>query len=100
MPGKPILNIEHGGYQRGPYHVFTGNYKSQEVCLERAWQCVFAGTYHTQYWQGAAWNVIVPDIEAFPLEDRHSNRRERTRWPAVLCILLMDVESSVGQDFS
>ena len=70
MPGKPILNIEHGGYERGPYHVFTGNYTSAEVCLERAYQCVFAGTYPTHYWQGAAWNVIVPDIDALPVGDR------------------------------
>ncbi|EMI47074.1 DUF5060 domain-containing protein [Rhodopirellula sp. SWK7] len=64
FPGKPILNIEHGGYEEGPYVVFTGSYTSPEVCLERAYQCVFAGTYPTHYWQGAAWNVIFPDIEA------------------------------------
>ncbi len=66
MPGKPILNIEHGGYERSPYVVFNGNYTSPEVCLERAYQCVFAGTYPTHYWQGAAWNVIFPDIESMP----------------------------------
>jgi hypothetical protein len=70
LPGKPILNIEHGGYERGPYVVFTGNYTSPEVCLERAWQCVFAGTYPTHYWQGAAWNVIVADIESLAPENR------------------------------
>lgn len=70
MPGRPILNIEHGGYERGPYVVFEGNYTSPEVCLERAWQCVFAGTYPTHYWQGAAWNVIVPDVAALPPDDR------------------------------
>lgn len=70
MPGKPILNIEHGGYERGPYVVFNGNYTSPETCLERAWQCVFAGTYPTHYWQGAAWNVVVPDINELPEEDR------------------------------
>lgn len=70
MPGKPILNIEHGGYERGPYVVFEGNYTSPEVCLERAWQCVFAGTYPTHYWQGAAWNVIIPDIAAMRPEAR------------------------------
>lgn len=66
MPGKPILNIEHGGYERGPYMVFNGNYTSPEVCLERAYQCVFAGTFPTHYWQGAAWNVFVHDIESLP----------------------------------
>ena len=70
MPDKPILNIEHGGYERGPYVVFNGNYTSPEVCLERAYQCVFAGTYPTHYWQGAAWNVIVPDVDALPAETR------------------------------
>lgn len=70
MPGKPILNIEHGGYERGPYVVFEGNYTSPEVCLERSWQCVFAGTYPSHYWQGAAWNVIIPDIEAMKPEER------------------------------
>jgi hypothetical protein len=70
MPGKPILNIEHGGYERGPYVVFNGNYTSPEVCLERAYQCVFAGTYPTHYWQGAAWNVIIPDIDVLPVADR------------------------------
>ncbi|MCR9197764.1 MAG: DUF4038 domain-containing protein [Planctomycetaceae bacterium] len=70
MPGKPILNIEHGGYERGPYVVFTGNYTSAETCLARAWQCVFAGTYPTHYWQGAAWNVVIPDLSELPAEQR------------------------------
>ena len=64
IPKKPILNIEHGGYERGPYVVFEGNYTSPEVCLARAYQCVFAGTYPTHYWQGAAWNVIIPDVQS------------------------------------
>ncbi|MGB7327448.1 MAG: DUF5060 domain-containing protein [Rubripirellula sp.] len=70
MPNKPILNIEHGGYEKGPYVVFTGNYTSPEVCLERAWQCVFAGTYPTHYWQGAAWNAVVADIDSLKYADR------------------------------
>lgn len=70
MPGKPILNIEHGGYERSPYVVFEGNYTSPEVCLERAWQCVFAGTYPSHYWQGAAWNVIIPDIDKLEPAER------------------------------
>ncbi|MEM7385492.1 MAG: DUF5060 domain-containing protein [Verrucomicrobiota bacterium] len=70
FPGKPILNIEHGGYEAGPYVVFEGSYTSPEVCLERAWQCVFAGTYPTHYWQGAAWNVIIPDIDSMKPEER------------------------------
>ncbi|WP_442512221.1 DUF4038 domain-containing protein [Novipirellula sp. SH528] len=70
FPMQPILNIEHGGYERGPYVVFTGDYTSPEVCLERAYQCVFAGTFPTHYWQGAAWNVIFPDIDAMDAESR------------------------------
>ncbi|MEM6468884.1 MAG: DUF5060 domain-containing protein [Planctomycetota bacterium] len=70
IPGKPILNIEHGGYERGPYVVFNGNYTSAETCLERAYQCVFAGTYPTHYWQGAAWNVVIPDLNELPPNDR------------------------------
>ncbi len=70
FPGKPILNIEHGGYERSPYVVFEGSYTSPEVCLERAYQCVFAGTHPTHYWQGAAWNVIIPDIAAMKPEER------------------------------
>lgn len=70
FPDKPILNIEHGGYEAGPYVVFQGSYTSSEVCLERAYQCIFAGTYPTHYWQGAAWNVIIPDIEAMEPEQR------------------------------
>ncbi|MEM6692890.1 MAG: DUF4038 domain-containing protein, partial [Planctomycetota bacterium] len=70
IPNKPILNIEHGGYERGPYVVFNGNYTSPEVCLERAWQCVFAGTFPTHYWQGSAWNVIVADLDELPPQER------------------------------
>ena len=70
FPDQPILNIEHGGYESSPFVVFTGDYTSAEVCLERAYKCVFAGTYPTHYWQGAAWNVIIPDINAMPKKDR------------------------------
>ncbi len=67
---QPILNIEHGGYEESPYVVFPGSYTSPEVCLERAYNCVFAGTYPTHYWQGAAWNVIIPDIAKMPESER------------------------------
>ncbi|VGO22477.1 hypothetical protein SCARR_04560 [Pontiella sulfatireligans] len=70
FPGKPILNIEHGGYERSPYVVFNGAYTRPDVCLERAYQCVFAGTYPSHYWQGAAWNVIIPDLGKLPEEQR------------------------------
>lgn len=70
FPDHPILNIEHGGYEAGPYTVFIGNYTSPEVCLERAYQCVFAGSFPTHYWQGAAWNVLIADIESLLPADR------------------------------
>lgn len=70
FPKKPILNIEHGGYERGPYTVFNGNYTSPETCLERAYRCVFAGTYPTHYWQGSAWNVVIPDIDSLQSKQR------------------------------
>jgi len=67
---KPVLNIEHGGYEGGPYHVFKGSYLSPEACLERAYQCVFAGTYPTHYWQDSSWNVLIYDAEDLPANDR------------------------------
>jgi len=70
FPDQPVINIEHGGYERSPYVVFTGNYTSPEACLERAYKCVFAGTYPTHYWQGSAWNVIIPDIQTLAPQDR------------------------------
>lgn len=68
--GKPILNIEHGGYERSPYVVFSGAYTRPEVCLERAYQCVFAGTYPTHYWQGSSWNAIIADVASLPADQR------------------------------
>ncbi len=69
-PQKPIFNIEHGGYERGPYHVFTGDYLSADVCLERAYQCVFAGAYPTHYWQDTSWSVVMHDPDALPEAQR------------------------------
>ncbi|MDP3072443.1 MAG: DUF5060 domain-containing protein [Opitutaceae bacterium] len=69
-PTKPILNIEHGGYERGPIHVFTGSYLDPEVCLERAYQIVFAGAFPTHYWQDTSWNVVIHDPSVLPEADR------------------------------
>jgi hypothetical protein len=69
-PAKPILNIEHGGYERGPYHVFTGNYLDADICLERSYQVVFAGAFPTHYWQDTSWNVVVHDPSVLPAADR------------------------------
>lgn len=70
FPDQPVINIEHGGYERSPYVVFPGSYTSPEANLERAYKCVFAGAYPTHYWQGAAWNVIIADINTLAPEDR------------------------------
>lgn len=59
FPEKPVFNIEHGGYEESPYAVFPGGYSNAEACLRRNYQCVFAGTYSTYYWQGAAWSALI-----------------------------------------
>jgi hypothetical protein len=60
---KPVMNIEHGGYEEAPYLSFTGNYTNPEVCLIRNYECVFAGVYSAYYWQNAAWNVVIYDLK-------------------------------------
>ncbi|MDF1513192.1 MAG: DUF5060 domain-containing protein [Anaerolineae bacterium] len=67
-PDKPVFNIEHGGYEQGPYVVFTGDYIDARTCLERNYACIFAGSYSTYYWQCTSWNVIVHDFQN--LEER------------------------------
>ena len=70
-PNKPVFNIEHGAYERTmPYSVFDGAYTEPLVCLDRFYQCVFAGTYATHYWQNAAWYNVVPDPATLPEENR------------------------------
>ena len=59
FPDKPVFNIEHGGYEESPYAIFPGAYTNAEACLQRNYMCLFAGTYTTYYWQGAAWNAII-----------------------------------------
>lgn len=56
---KPVFNIEHGGYEKSPYVVFTGNYDNAEACLRRNYMCLFAGVYTTYYWQGTSWNAVI-----------------------------------------
>lgn len=58
---KPVFNIEHGGYEKAPYFSFLGTYTSPETCLERTYQCLFAGVYGSYYWQDAAWNIVIHD---------------------------------------
>lgn len=61
FPDKPIFNIEHGGYEDGPFHVFDGDYDDPVACLDRNYQCVFGGTYSTYYWQDASWDIVIWD---------------------------------------
>jgi len=64
---KPVMNIEHGGYEEGPYLSFQGNYVDPEVCLVRNYECLFAGVYSSYYWQNTAWNVVIYD----PMDAKH-----------------------------
>ena len=59
--GKPVFNIEHGGYEESSFKVFTGSYTNAEYCLRRNYECAFAGVYSTYYWQATSWNVIIYD---------------------------------------
>ena len=68
--GKPVFNIEHGGYEKSPYVIFPGDYDDPDVCLERNYACVFAGTYSTYYWQATSWNVIIADPLGLPEAER------------------------------
>jgi hypothetical protein len=70
---KPVMNIEHGGYEEGPYLSFEGNYVNPEACLVRNYECVFAGVYSTYYWQNTSWNIVVYD----PLDPKHSFKKPR-----------------------
>jgi hypothetical protein len=67
---KPVFNIEHGGYEKGPYVVFTGDYIDARTCLERNYASCFAGVYSTYYWQCTSWNVIIPDPMALTERQR------------------------------
>ncbi len=60
---KPVYNIEHGGYEEGPFLSFQGNYVSPEACIIRNYECAFAGAYTSYYWQNTSWNIVIWDIE-------------------------------------
>lgn len=67
---QPVFNIEHGGYERGKYDVFMGNYTDPVTCLERSYLCLFAGVYSTYYWQNTSWNVIIHNPMDLPPNER------------------------------
>jgi hypothetical protein len=65
---KPVVNIEHGGYEKGPYLSFQGNYTDPVTSLFRNYECVFAGVYSTYYWQNTSWQIVIYD----PFDDEHA----------------------------
>lgn len=69
-PGKPIFNIEHGGYEQTIHAVYSGAYTDPVDCLDRVYQSFFAGTYGTYYWQNAAWYNVVLEPFALPEEEQ------------------------------
>jgi hypothetical protein len=68
--GKPVYNIEHGGYEASPFLLAPGDYEDPVVCLERNYLCLFAGVYSTYYWQGSSWNIVCFEPSALPVERR------------------------------
>lgn len=56
-----LLNIEHGGYERGVYDVFYGSYDEPVKCIERNYEILFAGSYTNYYWQDTSWNIVIWD---------------------------------------
>lgn len=67
---KPIFNIEHGGYEKGPYHVFDGDYDDAVACVDRNYRCAFAGAYSCYYWQDTSWSVVIWDQTELPKKQR------------------------------
>jgi len=70
FPNKPIFNIEHGGYEISPYHVFDGDYDDPVACLDRNYQYLFEGVYSTHYWQNTSWDVVIWDRSDLPEEQQ------------------------------
>ncbi|PQV51508.1 uncharacterized protein DUF5060 [Jejuia pallidilutea] len=56
---KPVVNIENGAYEKTMHSLFDGAYTDPLTCLDRMYQCIFAGTYSNYYWQNAAWYNII-----------------------------------------
>ena len=95
-PTKPIFNIEHGGYEKGPYHVFTGTYLTPLSNLERAYKIIFAGASITHYWQDTSWNVVVHDIENLPKKDQPSFHYYRHLADFLEAQQVNDLEPTIG----
>ncbi len=63
---EPVFNIEHGGYEKTTYSIFDGAYTDPVACLDRNYQCVFAGVYSTYYWQNTSWYNVITEPFALP----------------------------------
>ncbi len=68
--GEPVFNIEHGGYEKGIYEVFNGDYTDPAACLWRNYLCAFGGSYSTYYWQNTAWYLVIPEPMQLPEKQR------------------------------
>ena len=68
--GKPVFNIEHGGYEESPFIMAPGDYQDAAVCLERNYLCLFAGVYSSYYWQGCSWNIVCYEPLSLPSEKK------------------------------
>ena len=67
---EPVFNIEHGGYEKGVYEVFNGDYTDPVSCLWRNYLCAFGGSYSTYYWQNTAWYLVIPGPMQLPESQR------------------------------
>lgn len=65
---QPVFNIEHGGYEKTMHSHFDVGYTNPVVCLERNYQCAFAGVYSTYYWQNTSWFEVVYNPDSLPEE--------------------------------
>lgn len=67
---QPVFNIEHGGYEKTTYSIFNGAYTDPVACLDRNYQCLFAGTYSTYYWQNTSWYNVIYNPSTLKKQNR------------------------------
>ena len=67
---KPVINIEHGGYEKTMHSIFDGAYTDPVACLDRNYQCIFTGSYSTYYWQNSSWYELVTEPFSLPEEQQ------------------------------
>lgn len=71
-PDKPVVNIENGAYEKTMHSLFDGAYTAPLTCLDRMYQCIFAGTYSNYYWQNTAWyNIITKPFDLPKAQQPH-----------------------------